>query len=446
LRYCRQCQVLYAELRSVASRNKSKRAFPASEVDAALAKFAPFPGPSLLMYPIVRNMFLLRLINMIRVRMGRPSWLFTHSVVTEYRKAEDWLANQRATYVAKRKAMGASPSAVVTESKLIVLPIEREMYQTEMLDQFHVATAYHRWMRLGALLVLLACSWVVFVIHFETCLGWYLKYVKRYTREQVMSLMREVLEQHVAAEVPTKYSSLIPPPVVKARSPTGEVMYTMQVVELVSQNGTLSVVFIPFPFVGPKTFFESVGNVLRDADGVVIEGVASTLLHMIGPQSFLPMNELAFPAAGMTTRFYDILRSPDPPPALHPGGGRDGWSSWLKQAFSPLAYRMVYAPATLAMSRAEARLGWGCIRDILESPSLLEGTAHLHPDKADQDVLVKPPTMKHYVLAVPWSVWQIVNLQASLIKAGYKVKSVHALDWVNENYLGEHFCNYFDIR
>ncbi|EPY38895.1 hypothetical protein AGDE_05034 [Angomonas deanei] len=100
----------------------------------------------------------------------------------------------------------------------------------------------------------------------------------------------------------------------------------------------------------------------------------------------------------------------------------------------PFELRCVYLPTFLTATRAEARVGWGRLKEVIE----LE-TIQAEELKREGDGSAR-------IVAVPWTAQHVVNLEASLIKAGFKVSRVFTIHWLEEDHMGEHFCSYYNYK
>jgi hypothetical protein len=280
----------------------------------------------------------------------------------------------------------------------------------------------------------------------------YLKYVRRLDRAGMLQYWRDVAERHTVSEVPPAYAGKLPPPCAlvpkkaKCRSTTttttgvtpcragdgdGDeptMAYVVNVVELVSPDELHRVVCIPCPQVGPRRFYEEVGAMLRSAEVVMLEGVPASHVHRMPPVLLLPMKSVTFPSVGMHHRFFDILRNnPREPPKLFPSAVEIGWPQWIAQATVPIGLRMLLQPNLVSGTKAEAKLAWGRLREVLSDETLVTR----HPNRPLED--------RHVTVALPWSTAQIVNLEASLLKLGYRISRQHQLTWMEQDAMGRSF-------
>lgn len=439
LRFDKPCQILYAQCSSVAKQNKHKRFIPRRELEAVLSQHVSMPGRPWLQLPVIRQILCIRIINACRGVAGYPSWLYTRSVEEEYGKIQSWLDRQTEPVTAKRRAAYAtapsSPSSAVyaTGGGRPMDMVERELFEREVLGSFRVANLYQRMVRSGAavtllLLLLLLASVNTDYVVYLCCAFWW-----RMERSAVLAWMREVTQRHTVAEIPEAYKSILPSPCFSYRNKDGAMCYGVNIVELVSAEKGVTVVCIPCPHVGEKSFFEQVGQVAIFCDAVVMEGARFEDVDRITPAALLPLKGNTFPALGVHHRFLDILRTAGvEPPTLYPGSANVSWKVWLQQVLLPFELRCVYKPTELSATKGEARVGWGRLRDQIDAR-----VTEVGPERGKES--------PHYVIAVPWTAKQIASIEASLVRYGFKVKSVFPLHWIEQDHLGRSFCDYYGI-
>lgn len=465
LRFDKASQVLYAQCYSVAKQHKHKKYIPQREIQNVLDGYTPMPGAPWLQLPVVRQLLFVRLINGVRGYFGRKSWLYNRNVEEEYRVIEAWLEKAIQTPVGRRGAAGSgtransstgatamassSPSSAsssslpasdrttsvksrraTAQSRLDGM-VERERFEKEVLMNFHVATVYQRMFRIGFVVVLFLCFLIFASLNTDSFVYAYLVYYRGCGRKEVLEYFREITALHTLSEVPPAYAGILPPPCVQRVTATGDVSYAVNMLEMVMPDRNVTVFAIPCPQAGDKSFFEQVGRVAAVCDGIVLEGVTFDKIDKLAPAVFFPLKTNTFPAIGLHHRYLDILRnSADEPPMLYPAGAEISWQAFAMQALIPYELRCVYNPTHLSATKGEARIGWGRLRQVLEEVG---------------ETLNGSPDQERYVLCLPWTLHQIVNLEASLVKYGFTVRNVYPLHWQRQDHMGEHFCEYFDI-
>lgn len=454
LRFDKASQVLYAQCYSVAKQYKHKKYIPRREIQHVLDGYEPMPGAPWLQLPIVRHLLFIRLINGVRSYCGRKSWLYNRNVEEEYRAISEWMekaakspgsrrggsSGVRAASSSSGSSSGGSSLAdrgvgsrtqATAQSKLDGL-IERERFEKEVLMNFHVATMFQRMFRIGAVVVVFLCFLVYASLHTDNFVYWYLVYYCRCSRDEILEYFRQITAQHTESEVPPAYASILPPPCVRLVSPSGDASYAVNMVEMVMPGRNVTVFAIPCPQMGERRFFQQVGEVASVCDGIVLEGVTFDKIDKLAPAVFFPLKEDTFPAIGVHHRFLDILRrSSDEPPMLYPAGAEISWKAYAMQVLIPYELRCVYNPTYLSATKGEARIGWGRLRQVLEEVG---------------EVLTGSPAQERHVICLPWTLNQIVNLEASLVKYGFVVRNVYPLHWQREDHMGEHFCKHFNIN
>ncbi|EPY23761.1 hypothetical protein STCU_07479 [Strigomonas culicis] len=274
-----------------------------------------------------------------------------------------------------------------------------------------VATMYQRGIRwslmtIGALIMLLLAS-----IYTDVCVYVWLKLCQRTPREEVLAWFRRVTLRHVTTEVPAAYQHLLPPPCALYKDATGETNVAVNIVELVHAEKKVTVLAIPCPQMGERRFYDQVGELVRECDSVMLEAVTFEKIDKTVPAYFLPLKEDTFPALGVHHRYLDLLRHTQrEPPKLYPAGSACGWKAYIQQILIPFEIRCVYVPDVLSATKAEARVGWGRLRDVVD---------RLAMEQAEAD-----PGSPPLIIALPWTVLHVVNLEASLVKYGFKVRKV----------------------
>ncbi|KAG5477636.1 hypothetical protein CUR178_05342 [Leishmania enriettii] len=437
LRFDKASQVLYAQCYSINKRHRGRKYIPQKDIRDVLNSYVPMPGAPWLQLPIVRHVLLIRLINGIRGLQGGKSWLYNRNVEEEHRKIAEWLSNavkKPPTHRGNAAARLSTSARQDSDAALAALGamVERERFEREVLRNFHVATAYQRAMRLGLALVMALCCIVYASLHTDNLVYVYLRYWRRYDRREIMKYFRDITMLHTLAEVPPAYASLLPPPCVRYTDAAGDACYAVNMVEMVLPQHNITVFALPCPQAGEKAFFAKVGSLAEVCDGIIVEGVSFDTIDKLLPAAFFPLKNNTFPALGLHHRFLDILRnSSAEPPMLYPAGADVGWGVFLTQALVPFELRCVYNPTQLSATKGEARIGWGHLRRVLEE-WIADEAAQASGEKR--------------VLCLPWTLNQIVNIEASLVKYGFEVRSVYRLHWQREDHIGEHFCSYFSIR
>ncbi|KAG5502967.1 hypothetical protein JKF63_04740 [Porcisia hertigi] len=436
LRFDKASQVLYAQCYSIHKQYKNKKYIPQKVIRDVLNSYAPMPGAPWLQLPIVRHILFIRLINGIRGLQGRKSWLYNRSVEEEHRKIVEWLGKAEKISLTHqgpantRASTSARQGSAVAHATLGAM-VERERFEREVLRDFHVASMYQRAMRIGFVLVVVLCCIVYASLHTDFFVYCYLRYWRRYNRREVMEYFREITLSHTLTEVPPAYASLLPPPCVQYKDAAGDTCYAVNMVEMTLPQHHVTVFAIPCPQAGEKEFFAQVGSVAEVCDAIIMEGVSFEMIDRILPAAFFPLKNNTFPALGLHHRFLDILRTGSAePPMLYPGGANVGWGAAITQALIPYELRCVYNPTKLSATKGEARVGWGHVRQVLEE---------MMEDEAAQ------ASAEKRVLCLPWTLNQIVNIEASLVKYGFEVRNVYRLHWLREDHMGEQFCNYYSI-
>ncbi|KPI86661.1 hypothetical protein ABL78_4276 [Leptomonas seymouri] len=440
LRFDKASQVLYAQCYSVAKQYKHKKYVPQRDIRNVLDGYEPMPGAPWLQLPVVRHILCIRLVNSVRGYCGLKSWLYNRNVEEEYRAIEIWLENAVKTSANRRGNRSSSSSSAdrtfasrqqtAVQGRLDGM-VERERFEKEVLMKFHVATVYQRMFRIGFAVVLFLCFLVYASLHTDTLAYWYLVHYCRYGRQEIIEYFRHITALHTLSEVPPAYAGILPPPCVRRVSPTGDVSYVVNMVELVMPDRNVTVFAIPCPQMGERSFFQQVGKVVSVCDAAVLEGVSFDRIDKLSPAMFFPLKSDTFPAIGVHHRFLDILRiSSDEPPMLYPAGAEVGWKAYAMQVLIPYELRCVYNPTHLSATKGEARVGWGRLRHVLEEVG---------------EPVTGSPDQERHVICVPWTLNQIVNIEASLVKYGFTVRNVYPLQWLREDHMGEHFCRYFNI-
>ncbi|CAJ1027920.1 hypothetical protein Q4I30_004705 [Leishmania utingensis] len=436
LRFDRASQLLYAQCYSINKRYRGRKYIPRKVIRDVLDSYVPMPGAPWLQLPIVRHVLLIRLINGIRGLQGGKSWLYNRSVEEEHRKIAEWLGKAAKTFPAHRGTFAAHASTSARQGSaaaqaMLEAMVEREQFEREVLRNFHVATMYQRAMRLGFLLVVVLCCLVYASLHTDNLVYWYFRYWRRYRRREIMEYFRGITLLHTVAEVPPAYASLLPPPCVRYNDAAGDACYAVNMVEMVLPQHSVTVIVIPCPQAGERVFFAQVGSIAEVCDGIIMEGVSFDKIDKLVPAAFFPLKSNTFPALGLHHRFLDILRnSSAEPPMLYPAGADVGWGATIMRAVIPYELRCIYNPTELSATKGEARIGWGHVRQVVEE-MIADAAAQGGGEKR--------------VLCLPWTLNQIVNIEASLVKYGFKVRNVYRLHWQREDHIGEHFCDYFSI-
>lgn len=464
LRFCRQCDILHAQLSSVSRRYRDKRTIPKAEVQMVLDGYQSVPY-AWMRWPIVRTIACVRLVNAIRVYRGERAWLFTNAVKTEHEKLAAWFDKHCATRTV----------------------IDRERFVHDCLEPFHMATAYHRGFLLGLLVVIQLMVFLVACHFFERVVYVWLFYWQGYDRAGIRAWWVNVLQRHVTPELIDAYRHLVPPAVVLlTRSSTAaatggllagaaggnivtppavdstkaiaekapdraqvvamgadhnvglDCVIGVQVAELTAPDGLTRVVFIPTPRIGPVSFYRAVGRICRSVQGVVLEEVCLESLKALPPSFYFPLASddtnkgtretqpvvgATFPSLGLHHRFMDLIGD-DPeiqPPQIFPGTVQPTMPAAMLMGATPLALRYVLFPDMFYGTRAEARLGWGRLKEVVEAQQVTS-------------------------IAMPWSVSQITNLECSLVKQGWRVTHTSVIPWLCLEEVADHFCDYYGIK
>lgn len=423
LRYDKASQIFYAQCLSVSKRYKHRKYIPVEEVQQVLDSYTPLPGKPYLQYPIIRHILFIRLIDSVRQRQGMKGWLYNRNIEREHMKVQEWVERETLSTAGKSSAAGGLRGMIM-----------RERFNRELLGSMHIATAYHRLVRLGFGVIGILVVILIATLQTDRLLYLYLHKIQGLGRAEVMAWMREVTHRHADANVPEAYGHLLPVPCELYTMKNGERGYRVNILELVSTERGVTVIAVPCPQMGEVSFFEQVGRVLAACDTVLMEGVSLEQIDCISPAMFLPLKEVTFPALGMHHRFLDIMRvSNEEPPKLYPAANAKGFRVRFWQTITPLEVQCVYNPTSFSATRAEARSCWGRLLSVVEEHS----TSFASSAPAD--------VKGQYVIGVPWTVAQIANIEASLIKLGFEVKSVFPVHWVAADQIGDSFCNFYRI-
>ncbi|KEG13204.1 hypothetical protein DQ04_01151110 [Trypanosoma grayi] len=420
LRFDKACQILHAEVFVVARRHKHRKYVPKGDIYDVLDRYEPLPGSPWIHLPVVRHVLLIRQINGVRCLLGKRSWLINRAVEEEHHRIKQWMATQ--------EQLGAK----APKGSRLGSFVERERFVAEVLEPFHVATMYQRMVRLGAVLVIVLLLLTFASVNLDGLVYLYAVHWCRMRREDVLAWFREITERHAVTEVPPAYESLLPPPCVLRSTANGRERYDLKITELVSPNEKIVVMAIPCPQVGEKKFFAALGEVAALCDAVMMEGVPFERIDKIVPAALFPLRDDTFPALGLHHRFLDVVRGRREPPFLYPAASELSWRAYWMQLLAPFEMRCVYWPTAFSASKGEARICWGRLRELIE-----QAAAQQKGGGSDDS--------ESYVICLPWTVHQIVNLEASLLRYGFRVRRVFPLEWLDRDHMGEHFCNYYGI-
>ncbi|KAH9599434.1 hypothetical protein LSM04_001120 [Trypanosoma melophagium] len=421
LRFDKACQILHAEMFMVARRHKHRKYIPKQDIYDVLSRYEPLPYSPWLQYPILRHIFFIRQINALRCLFGKPSWLINRAVDEQFCLIKKWMEEQEKEL--SRNVKGGRLGDFV----------RRERFVTEVLEPFHVATMYQRVARFGIFLVIVLLLLLFVSVNVDAVVYLYLVHWSGMRRAEVLEWFRTITERHMVAEVPPAYKSLLPPPSVLRTSDAGRERYDLKITEFVSPNKKIIVLVMPFPQIGERTFFTTLGEKVAQCDAVMMEGVPFDYIDKITPAALFPLRDDTFPALGLHHRFLDILRRKQEPPFLYPAGSQLGWKAYYMQFLIPFEARCVYWPTLFSASKGEARVGWGRLRELIEQVAARQ----LNDDA---------PEVGPYIICLPWTVNQILNMEASLVKYGFRVGRVFAVKWMDRDHMGEHFCQYYGIR
>lgn len=461
LRFDQASQILYAQCYSLSRRYKNKKYIPLQEVEQILAQYTYVPYRPWLRLPVIRHVLFIRFINSVRHYRGQSSWLYNKGVEEEFDKLTQWCEKQRqeqlqqrggsnpaarprGAYRGRNPAGGSGLSSSPSTSTSPCL-VGREVFDREVLHTFHVATMYQRIARLLIFVCIALLTFAIVSLHVDTFLYAYTRW-KGWRREEVLAWFREVLLLHAVADVPPAYAHLLPFPCVVHENAEGRKELAVSVVELELDSAGITVLAVPAPHIGEKSFFRRLGRIISECDAVVLEGVSFDKIDKMIPASLLPLKENTFPALGVHHRFLDILQSDREPPMLYPGGSNLGWRTFLQQVFTPFEVQCVYRPTWLSASKGEAKVGWGRLRELIDR-RVREVEEKTAVDNGTSKASKKGhPAVSPYIICLPWTIQHIVNMEASLVKYGFKVKRVFVLPWIAEDHLGEQFCNFYHIN
>lgn len=248
-------------------------------------------------------------------------------------------------------------------------------------------------------------------------------------------------------------------------------VYVLNAVELTSPNGKIKVIFIPSPVLAPEGFYKEQGAILRQADAVLLEGVALTETHRQPASTFFPLHDTLFAPYGLSHRFYDVLSSSREPPMLLPAALPTSWARWAQLFVLPFPYVAVHRPELMAGSKGEARVAWSWLLDTLDMVADMDtsaGPAQLGGSGSSSSSPSSPGTSKvssdnttgvmapashgglaakagAAVVAIPWTVNQIANMEASLLNRGYTVTGVLPMRWMERGQMGRAMAGYFGV-
>ena len=405
LRWCKQAKVLYYSLYQTVKQNKDRKYVPREDFMAVLQRWEE-PPYAWLRYAGIRHM-ITRPWNLVRVRRGKKSWLFTPAVRDEHKVIMNWMQSRKG---------GAKKY------------VSREQFEREVMACFHVSAVVHVVYILGLILVVTSFLYVAVVSHFDYLLFCYFRYIQKMNREQIASWIATRLEMHAMSERVAGFSDVVPPPA--SRIPKNAVtdqslnnsddMIYMNAVEMTSPDQSIVITFIPFPRAVTKTFCQAVGEMAKIHSSILLEDCSLETMSSLYPIFFFPCNENHFPAFDCQLRYYDIIeKDVEPPRLLY---GRVGVKmSELFLALWPMSVKHIYAPYSFNGGREEARTGWGFLCEAIK----------------DQ---------RNTSIAVPWTPFQISNLESSLFKQGWTVTGVKQIPWMNPKQTGYKFCDYFGLE
>lgn len=456
LRFDSANQILYAQLYSASKKYKHKKYIPLSEIENVLALHSRVPYHPWLRLPGVRHVLLIRFVNTIRGLYNKPSWLYNKAVEEEYEKVKKWVEKQSRFAQSKSSSLKRASAAPSSSSRCLV---ERQKFEDEVLNHFLVASMYQRVARLLIFVCCFLFCLILLSLHVDHLLYLYTRWMG-WGKEEVLSWFRNVLIRHVLADVPPAYSHLLPFPCVVRYNARGEKELAISIVELELKEEGITVLAVPTPQIGERLFFSRLGRVFSECDALVVEGVSFEKVDKMIPASLLPLNEDTFPILGVHHRFLDILQSDREPPMLYPGGSKPRWRTLFLQAFTPFEVLCVYQPTMLSASKGEAKVGWGRLREIIDRRRRENASCREEAQIGDESFSARilrrlslgyyqrPEgfTPSPYVIGIPWTVQHVVNIEASLVKYGFKVNRVFVLPWMTEDYMGERFCEYFGIH
>lgn len=169
-----------------------------------------------------------------------------------------------------------------------------------------------------------------------------------------------------------------------------------------------------------KDWIDQCGQLMRQANAVLFEELSLEATSIAAPVLFFPMREWYFPACGLHHRIYRLLHDGEEPPRILPGTTKRGFFSSLYCGVVPFGYRSLFMPNFQLGDRGLAKMGWGRLKEALQDPSLQQ-------------------------IVMPWSVRQVANLEATLMRQGWKVASTSKIAWLRMGDVGTHFCDYYGI-
>ena len=489
LRFCRQCQILHAQLAVVDKRYKDRKFIPRAELANVIESYVPGPPVPFVHLPVLRQLFLVRGINAIRIYYGYPAWLFTGAIRVEHAKIEQWFGKNGNT-----------------------LWINRTRFKTEVLDEFHVAQQFHKFFLLGVFFMFLLMGVSIAGAFSEPLLYAYLVYVRRMDRDQVAAYIASVLEQHATTELTDAYKGALPPAAF-TKPGRGDTVF-FNIVEMTSPDSQARVVFVPYPKIAPEAFYRKAGNVLRNCAALLMEEVPLEQLHRMPPAYFFFLDgreNSMFPSLDLHHRIYDVIdvAGKVEPPKLLPGALRHNVANKYTLGVTPFSIKMLYAPYFLSGGKSDAKIAWATLKTIMKGEGLfptyvddildaesaaaqdaalarsgddkgiadLTSTAAVSPvpdggaggaanvrDKAGIKRQVRrvnlvtesapevDPAMPNLLtaerriyasVAIPWTVGQISNLECSLFRAGWRVTNTSSIEWLSPTKVGGAFYDYY---
>jgi hypothetical protein len=394
LRFCPQCTVLNAQLTSIGKRYSDKRFIPRAEIQQVIDDWAPAPT-RFIQLPVVRHVLLIRQVNALRCYRGEPSWLYTRSVELEHARLAEWFR--------------------VNATKMY---IPKDQFEREVLQPFHVATAYHRVFYLTMGVVAAFVAFLVACDNSERILYLYLHFWRGMARAAIVDWFEAVMLQHCHSELPEAYKGTGMPPT--AFTKDGDSAIYFNVVEMTSPDRDCRAVFIPHPRATTVEYCQHIGEVCKNCQAVVLEECSIEALKTTPPAYFFPLKSDTFPAVGLHHRYWDLVSDGREPPRLLAGSVQLPTAVKYFVGMVPFAIKTVYFPNTFLGNRGDARTGWGRIKESVGDKTLLS-------------------------VAVPWTPFQITNLKCSLYRMGWRVTNTSSIPWMDPRQPGVTFCDHFGI-
>lgn len=503
LRFCRQCHILHSQLMAVDKRYKDRKYVPRSEVATIIDSYVPGPQPlglPFFRWPVLRSIFFVRGINTIRVWRGYPSWLYTRAVRHEHKRVCDWFdKNGNTTLWIKRDKF--------KEEVLDEFKVAQQYHKFFMLGVV-VVTSLLLFLAAGAASEPLLYSYLVYWrgMSKEEVATFMADLLEEHASVDTPEKYKSVLPpasfrlRHTPGSDPSATKKT------EGEKYADDRTIYFNVVEMTSPTGNARVIFIPCPKVGTPSFYKQVGNICRSCSAILLEEVPLEYLHQMPPAFFFfpeGRDSYAFPALNLHHRVYDIISDdPDtPPPKLLPGAVKQRLSTRYLLGMLPFSFKTLYFPYFLAGSKSEAKMAWGTLKAVVRGEGFFPINIELQLDareeakkqqaatgkattstllpgaksqkereaeqpRAQQEAPSGPnyvvdaapqldPTSPHLLtserriypsIAVPWTVAQISNLEASMYRAGWKVTNQTSIEWLAPEQAGRAFFDHHQNR